>query len=163
MGYYDNEESYKAREMDYDLGACLEYNAQSFSDSDIKEVLAVWEGEHDGDDWRWILALNDGRYVFLQGGCDYTGWDCQSWATSVFENDPITAAKHALGDVPISQGNQPYQAGTGHMLNMLGGDYMKNANEVMESLLKQIERGKNKTWRELSEPKLGMKPIEPPF
>ena len=60
----------------YDIRACLEYNPQKgFDVEDIDKVLAVVEGERDGKDWHWIFSLHDKRYVYLVGGCDYTGWD----------------------------------------------------------------------------------------
>lgn len=67
----------------YDLPACLEYNPQSFTFDDVEEVLAVYEGEKDGEDWRWIIRLTDQTFRALEGGCDYTGWDCRSQAESV--------------------------------------------------------------------------------
>ena len=61
-------------ELDYDLEACLQENPQDdITPETISAVLAVWEGENDGDDWRWVLAMRDGRFAFVQGGCDYTG------------------------------------------------------------------------------------------
>lgn len=61
---------------DWDLINCLEENPQEgFVYDDIKEVLAVYEGERDIDDWRWIVRLNDDRMVSIEGGCDYSGWD----------------------------------------------------------------------------------------
>lgn len=135
-------------ELDWDLKGCLENNPQSFVAEDIAEVLAVWEGENDGDDWRWVLRLNDNRFVFLQGGCDYTGWDCQSWATSEFTETAEQAADLALGDVKLGD-SQPYEAGLGHMLSMLSGSYMANAEQIRQSLLKQIEEGRNRTRREI--------------
>jgi hypothetical protein len=77
--YYDNESEYNARGIDYDLCDCLNYNEQPFTIENIECVLAVHEGENDGDDWRWIIELkepvNGNQFAFLQGGCDYTGWD----------------------------------------------------------------------------------------
>jgi hypothetical protein len=73
---------------DYDLDSCLEYNPQEgFSVSIIGKVLAVAEGQNDGRSWHWLFVLKNGVYVYLTGGCDYTGWDCQSYAThSKFED-----------------------------------------------------------------------------
>lgn len=51
MSYYDDMEGYKARGMDCDLVACLEYNPQRFGQQDIQQVLAVIEGENDGVEW----------------------------------------------------------------------------------------------------------------
>jgi hypothetical protein len=89
LNYYDDPEGYQARGIDYDLVACLEYNPQDFKVEDIEKVLAVIEGEYDGADWHWLLQVKRGRpdrpyfeTYYLTGGCDYTGWDCQSGATS---------------------------------------------------------------------------------
>lgn len=76
MSYYDELEKYQKRGIDSDLVACLEYNPQtSFTLEDIKQVLAVVEGERDERSWHWLLKLNDRRVVYLEGSCDYTGWD----------------------------------------------------------------------------------------
>lgn len=121
--YYDNEQEYILRGIDWDLEACLANNPQDgFTIKDIGRVLAVYEGENDGPDWHWILEMKQGfeppridkranvavdngefsgrepiilpgngevhsgnepvlsikhciTYVYLVGGCDYTGWD----------------------------------------------------------------------------------------
>lgn len=49
-----------------------------FGRADVAEVFALREGVHDEKDWLAYGHLKDGRYFFLQAGCDYTGWDCQS-------------------------------------------------------------------------------------
>jgi hypothetical protein len=158
-----NEEQNKieTRGIDYSLRGCLEYNPQSFTIFDIEKVVAVWEGENDGDDWRWIIKVtkecakqNGGRYVFLQGGCDYTGWNCQSWATSQFAKTELKAAHFALGEVKLGDSN-PYQAGLGHMLNILGGTYDENFQKVYDNLVEQIKSSKKKTWRETKDAELG--------
>ena len=148
--------------VDYSLSACLEYNPQSFDLQNVEKVLAVWEGEHDGDDWRWVIKVNSvcskkngGRFVFLQGGCDYTGWDCQSWATSEFATTALNAAKFSNGKGVHLGKSSPDKAGFGHMLNILSGDYMKNYNEVYSSLTDQLKSAKNKTWHEKKDVELG--------
>lgn len=154
MRYYDmDSKEMEKRGIDYDLGACLEYNGQgAFQLSDIEKVLAVVEGERDGADWHWILKLkapvNKMRYVYLVGGCDYTGWDCQSWATHKFAKTPLQAAKLMITkNVPITR-NQPFQAGLGHMLNLLSGEYTSGDQEKYESIVNQLKDKKSKTWRE---------------
>jgi len=165
MSYWDlpkeEQDKIEAKGIDYDLRACLEYNPQKFTMFDIEKVLAVWTGEHDGDDWRWVIKVNKdcskangGRYVFVQGGCDYTGWDCQSWATSQFTKTPQSAAKLALGDVQIGE-SQPFQAGLGHMLNILSGSYDENFKKVYESLTSQLKSSKKKTFHEEKDDELG--------
>lgn len=68
------------KEDDYDLRACLGYNAPGIEYDDIAEILHCKIGEPDSENWVWDLRLKDGTVGVLTGGCDYTGWDCQSWA-----------------------------------------------------------------------------------
>lgn len=71
------------RLADSDLRYALSYNPQDgFTTNDIKHVHAAVYGENDGADWYWIAEMNDGRIFLISGGCDYTGWDCQSSAHS---------------------------------------------------------------------------------
>ncbi len=46
-----------------------------FTREDVAEIIAMREGEHDGDSWRIVVRLNDGRFAYLEAGCDYSGWD----------------------------------------------------------------------------------------
>lgn len=155
MDYYEHEDEFKARGIDYDLAACLEYNSQSFDVMDIQKVLAVWEGENDGDDWRWVLQLLDGRYVFIQGGCSYTGWDCQSWAISEFTDTALNATEFALGNI-APKDKSPQDAGLGHMLSIMTGGYTANFKIVRDALVKQLTQGKSKTWREGKDEEFGL-------
>lgn len=148
--------------IDYDLSACLEYNGQSFDITDIEKVLAVWTGERDEEDWRWVIKVtkqcadkNGGSFVFLQGGCDYTGWDCQSYAKSTFTKTALKAAECAKVAEGVTV--QDYtQAGMGHMLSLLGGEAGKNFNQVYDELVKQLKTNKSKTWRESKDEELGV-------
>lgn len=127
------------RGIDYDLEACLEYNPQQgFDVSDIERVVAVWEGERDEEDWRWVLELKDKRFVLLVGGCDYTGWDCQSSAESYVEKTAEDAAALVKIMEFFSWRDRP------------------NNVEVSQELLRQIEQGKTKTWREQTDADMGL-------
>lgn len=150
-------EEVNREDLDYDLASCLEYNPQpGITHENITEVLAVWEGENDVEDWRWVVALDTGKFAFIQGGCDYTGWDCQSWASSAIVDTPQEAAKLATGeDLPVGTLTEPI--GFGHMLAMISGSYTANNAVVHLALLEQIEGGKNKTWREAKDEELGVK------
>jgi hypothetical protein len=139
MNYYTatKEQQDKMNEagIDYDLTACLEYNPQPFQLEDVEKVLAVFTGEHDGTEWRWVLKLNkaaskkyDSKFVYLQGGCDYTGWDCRSSAWSNFCETAKQAAE-------FSKNNNGYEDETFKL-----GVYTK--------LIEQLKSKKNKTWRE---------------
>jgi len=41
----------------------------------VKEIVAIEEGENDGDYWIAIFELVSGLFLVLEAGCDYTGWD----------------------------------------------------------------------------------------
>lgn len=136
MSYY-SDEKYSTVGIDYDLYTCLEYNPQEgYTVDDIDRVLAVYEGENDGYSWRWILKLKRTRnkYVFLQGWCDYTGWECQSSAFSEFESTALKAAQHALDQSSSSE----------------------NAQHIRRDLNYQIKFGKCGTWREQQDIHMGM-------
>ena len=60
-----------------DLLAACEYN--SLDSSDLVDVLLEITGENDEADWHWIVTTTSG-FAYISGGCDYTGWDCQSGA-----------------------------------------------------------------------------------
>lgn len=49
-----------------------------FTREDVAEIFAMEEGENDGPSWVIAGRLNDGRYFYLEAGCDYTGWDCRA-------------------------------------------------------------------------------------
>lgn len=83
---------------DYNWQAAFEYNpdglvpsrtegftgsTEPFTLDEIVEVIAVSEGENDGPDWLAAFRLQDNRLIFVNAGCDYTGWDCRSGACSV--------------------------------------------------------------------------------
>lgn len=146
--------------IDYDLTACLNYNPQSFTVEEISHVLAVWEGENEGDDWRWILQLQDGRYVYLIGGCDYTGWDCQSWANSTFADTAELAAIYELLGY-IDNPKFPRGLDLKKLAKALFNDAAPNNQVVYTSLVKQIAKGKNETWRDQKDKELGVNSNEP--
>lgn len=50
-------------------------SAAPFARADVKRVIAADEGENDADSWVCLVELWDGRYGYLEAGCDYTGWD----------------------------------------------------------------------------------------
>lgn len=66
-------------ELGYDLVAACHHN-----DVDLpaypKRIALELTGENDGAEWHWIVELQDGTWAYVHGGCDYTGWDCQSSA-----------------------------------------------------------------------------------
>lgn len=49
-----------------------------FAEEDIVRIVAEVVGQNDELDWHWIVELKDGKFAYLNGGCDYSGWGCQS-------------------------------------------------------------------------------------
>lgn len=78
--YYDHENEAIERRIDYDLSACCEHNdvGGGFRLEDVAYVLAALMGEREGPSYHWIVAMKDHTYAYITGGCDYTGWDCNS-------------------------------------------------------------------------------------
>lgn len=46
--------------------------------TDVAEIICAVNGENDGPCWVGVFRLNDGRFLVAEGGCDYTGWDCEA-------------------------------------------------------------------------------------
>jgi hypothetical protein len=82
-----------------DLQYALENNPPNeFKPEEITHIVAEVCGENDGCDWWWILKLTNNRFFLLSGGCDYTGWDCQS---SIIEYGFFSSALKAAEAVPF--------------------------------------------------------------
>lgn len=58
------------------------FSFAKFEIEDIAEVIALEEGENDGDSWAGVFKLKDGNYGYIDAWCDYTGWDCRSGGDS---------------------------------------------------------------------------------
>lgn len=61
-----------------DLYDCLTYNGDDVlrvADLEGAIVELSLTGDSDGPDWHWVVRLATGAYVYVNGGCDYTGWD----------------------------------------------------------------------------------------
>ena len=43
--------------------------------ADVIEILALRNGVRDELGWIGAFLLKDGRFLFAEGSCDYTGWD----------------------------------------------------------------------------------------
>lgn len=69
-----------ANYIDHDLKYCMEFNEFPFTFGDVVRVHAIFEGERDGEAWRWVIELKDHSFYYVWGWCDFTGWDCQSGA-----------------------------------------------------------------------------------
>lgn len=81
-----------------DLQYALTYNNPTeFNKDDIRFICAEVCGENDGADWWWILKLKNNKFFLLSGGCDYTGWDCQS---SINEHGFFKTARECAKNAP---------------------------------------------------------------
>lgn len=67
----------KFHSVDSDLESAVEFNG-GLNLHDVLGIRAAVYGENDEADWYWIIKMKDGTWGLGQGGCDYTGWDCQS-------------------------------------------------------------------------------------
>lgn len=70
----------------------------NFNREDVEKILAIEDGQNDGDPWIGLFKLRDGRYAFLSAGCDYTGWDCQAGGRAIVSNDLEAIIRFGLGD-----------------------------------------------------------------
>jgi len=138
MSFYDLPDKQVTKmSVDYDFYACLEYNPQPFNFTDVDKVLAVIEGENDVKDWHWVVKLKDKREAYLRGGCDYTGWDCQSGASTIFlgAETSLLAAIDALRE--DWQDDDP--------------------QEILRTLQNQLDSHKATTWREKKDKEFGLR------
>jgi hypothetical protein len=69
-----------------------------FGPPDVAEVIAASEGESDGANWLLVGRLENGAFFFLDAGCDYTGWDCQSGGTATVSTSLESLIAFALDD-----------------------------------------------------------------
>lgn len=85
--------------MEYNYGPYAEVGL-SLKD-DVAEEVHHWssadEGGWDGESVEIVARLNDGRWVYIEGSCDYTGWDCQAGAEGWF----ASSEAELLNDIPL--------------------------------------------------------------
>lgn len=68
----------------YDFEASLDRT--QLTQADIETCIAAWGRAGDGSEWSggFLMKLKDGRYAYLTGWCDYTGWGCQDGVELIF-------------------------------------------------------------------------------
>lgn len=71
-------------------------NSSGVSRTKVVEIIAAVNGENDGNDWVGLFLLDDGRYLIAEGGCDYTGWDCQAGNSLCVAGSLEDAIKYGL-------------------------------------------------------------------
>lgn len=72
--------------------------AAPFWIGDVESIIDSSEGERDERHWQCVVLLRDTRYAFLDGGCDYTGWDCRSSAEVLTADSLEKIERKALTD-----------------------------------------------------------------
>ena len=86
-----------------DLKYAIENNGLDgdFEETDIKKIIAEVAGENDEYSWYWIVSLNSDKFALLEGGCDYTGWDCQSSLSVIGDStkEPLELIARLTDDV----------------------------------------------------------------
>lgn len=64
----------------------------------VAKILAMEEGENEGQNWIGVFRLKDGRYITVNSGCDYTGWDCQASGDIMVAATLEDAVRYGLDD-----------------------------------------------------------------
>ena len=72
--------------------------ADGFTREDVVEIIALDEGQNDGDSWLLYGKLADGNYFFLSAWCDYTGWDCQAGGDSTMSHSKEDLERFSMSD-----------------------------------------------------------------
>jgi hypothetical protein len=78
----DWEEAFKYAVTPEEAAPGMAISIEGFTREDVAEIVAIVDGENDGDDWLGVFRLADGRFAALRAGCDYTGWGCQEGGNS---------------------------------------------------------------------------------
>lgn len=78
MMVFDNQYKESDAGIRNELRYAMECNAGDIKYTDIKQILGCVCGENDDRSWHWLVETTDGKLWYVSGGCDYTGWDCQS-------------------------------------------------------------------------------------
>ena len=84
-------------QSDYNWQELFKRHVTGYTLSQVSKVLASNDGENDERDWLALLEMKDDKFMYVYGGCDYTGWGCQDWGTfSTYSTKK--AAIQAMGD-----------------------------------------------------------------
>lgn len=94
---YAWEEAFRfANENIGSAGALCDVSA--FGREDVVEIIAIEDGENDGASWIGVFRLADGRFAFVDAGCDYTGWECQAGGNAVVSTSLEVLIRFGLGE-----------------------------------------------------------------
>lgn len=73
-------------------------HGEPFGMNDVIEIIAADPGENDEQEWVCALELADGRFAYIEAGCDYTGWDCQAGGSAWVACDLYNLIRWGLTD-----------------------------------------------------------------
>ena len=110
---------------DGDLDNALRHNRVELSGS-IDAIMSTIAGEPEGANWHWLVLLSSGRFAYITGGCDYTGWDCKS-NCEAFEADSL---REVLRLVPEAH-HDDVLAGLGRTRDGLDGAELAAFDELV--------------------------------
>lgn len=88
--------SYGTPQVDSVPGA--QVDTSNFTREDVLVLYAADEGENDGPPWICYGLLKDGRYFYLEAGCDYTGWDCRAGGSATIGESKEQIERYAMTD-----------------------------------------------------------------
>ena len=91
----------------YNFSYACEYNSYGpVQDQRIVELQLIQQGHNEGEAWIWHVVLEDDSAYLDYGGCDYTGWDCQSylgWANVELEINEVHLLHFGASEATIER------------------------------------------------------------
>ena len=71
----------------YDFAESL--NRTKLPANEIDKVIAAWGLQGDYSEWEggFLMHLKDGRYAYIWGWCDTSGWGCQDGAQIAYTHE----------------------------------------------------------------------------
>lgn len=76
---YKLQEMFPGQDVDDFASACGSNSWGPAEKQGIASIMCIQSGMNDSEEWIWLVRLLDGTHWWVVGGCDYTGWDCQSY------------------------------------------------------------------------------------
>lgn len=122
----------------YDFSESIEI--AGIKEADIERVIAAW-GYSAGSYAEWeggfLVSMKDGRYAYIWGWCDTTGWGCQDGAQVEFYDE--------MPDLIIKRGTPQYMGGyidalSGESSEAWSQDWDEDPADLNKYLAGEIEK-----------------------
>lgn len=100
---YDWEEAFKFANGAEDVPLPIlddPVSAAPFDRADVKQIIALENGENDEEDWIALFELHDGRFAYLQAGCCTTGWEAYGGGFAHVAGDLDRLIRFGMGQEP---------------------------------------------------------------